>query len=1236
MRFLCLALLFLGVAYAQTPVSVNPPLRVAVLLPDAPLYGDPQLQSIVSRFQEEMDKASGAQKLEFVNLDNKVCRQLECALELGRANKLDLVVLSRLQAKGGNHDFEANAVGILGGVSVATVRVRFGATLGELEQLRPKLARELVAGIEKSMQTRGLGDYRSAVLHSGTPIPSSVLSGALSLEGSPYLVYGNISVPSGKELWIEPGVVIYFVPGQSGGISVFGQIVAEGTPAKPIRFLSAAKEPQPWDWNRILISGDGRSSLRHVEVAHSNYGIHVENSGLTVQHARLHDNSLRGIYVRNGQVDLQDAEISGGHIVGLQVSALGQVQVIRSRFLDNRNAIAVMPQGNLELGSSTVQGNDRGIIVLEGGSLVTEKNRVERNQVGIGTEIPWTPDMFDGVRENGTNMIQMSRATIESALVEPVTQEVDRVMWQGQTSGVVGERREPEVWNTYGNLQLGAGYTKVITARNQGPLAAELETDTLAPGRKYPNRFTVDGLWSTGNAYVILESSKGRGLEIQVEGKADRWVTARAKPVTVRYWSPLHSLTIGHLNESASPLLLSGFEVLGIKYLLNFGSNSGDQPLFTTDAFVGESRQSFASGDRNPDLFEDRFPEGGAVSQQLSVFGRVSFAPTPQMRFQAGAISSEDRSSDILIRDTFSKSQELRDPLADAKAAFVSGEWATRRGGFQVHADVAIGRADTTDVFYQAALDEVFAQAGLSPVPLSQVRKMFLSDVNIREADSSEVFQILERDLNLEDARDSLVVLRHMVMEAQDSLESEGLGDRTASLSWRKQNLAARLQFDWNYSGGNVQVTLQSIGSNYFSPGASGLLQNSREYGVDWNQTLLPFWDIHAQYLLSVENASGVESGSSNLLGLGEGSSLGFRKDDAYQREHLMDADRTRYVHQIGMDHRFRLARSIDLAVGYQFEHSRQYLPTRLKADITPDAGVVLDSWFEERTGEPSVMVDRGYGDSVQVDSARWDSYQSLANEDSIAWGFHDLRSKHALSASIQWSRKAFSIKAGGEWTIQLDQSEFTKDDLVSNFDFADSTWQKLGYHPESQSWLEHAYPISLTSSVGRFTNKATFKPRWRYYEKADQQEFEYSFNDRIERAFFHRKLICGITGEVNRQIRKSTVAEYWMERKSDSAQYSYYRIGEAGEVVPVSSARVGDIEVQGGEDIGEDYRIVRHMGTETIRQWDLLLEMTLRVNWTNHLYTELLGRIDDYRRPDQLEEQHRDFTGALNAFYSF
>jgi len=1241
MRILALLLLFSGLVFASSDGSF----RVAVFYPNAPALADPELQSMTARYASELQTASA--KLTMVPVDSlqsgnmygkaHECREFECALRIGRLNDLDLVVISRLQSKGTGHVFETSILSVVRGGTVASTSAKFGATLGEFEQIRPKLAESLMSTMQKSLAERGIEDQQAAGMMSGTHLDKTVLSGVLTADKSPYLVYGTIQVPAGEQLVIEPGVTLLFVPGQFAGLMVFGQLIAEGTQDKPIRFLSASKSPNPWDWNRILLAGPSRNSFRYVEIANSNFGIHVENSGLTLLNSHLHHNSLRGVFVRNSQVEIQDSKIDGGQIIGLQVSALADVHLKRTSIVDNRNGAVVMSQGLLETSFSEFRKNDRGLVVLDGASLLTEMNKVEHNQVGLASSEKLSSSLFEGIRDNVTNVQQVGKGVLDALVAEPQAQEIARVEATGKPNVQIGEQRDKETWNVYGNIQAGAGYSKVITKTNPGPLNTNLETDTIAPGQKYPNNFLVDGPSGKGMVYVTMESSQGRGIELQAEGIADRWITARAKPVTLRYWSPLHSITVGNLQESGSPLVLSNLPVLGAKYSINLGRNSTDQAMFVAEGFYGESKQPFNVGEKNLDLFPQYYAAGAAVAQQLTGYGRLTFNPNAQLRLQAGGITSEDKTQGLLLRKDLPLGVETRDPLSQSKAVFAAGQWKNRSGAFQVNADVAVGQADTADVFYQKALDEVFASAGLPSVSISQVRSLFLSDASVRAADSATVVAVFPSDsLTLAEARDSLIVLRHEALAAQKTISQNSQSNRTANFNWNRDNVAGRVELAWKLDQGNVKASLQSVGKNYFSPGAATLLQNSREYGIDWSQALKPFWDIDASYRLSIENAAGADDSASNIFGFGEGSRWGLWRDDAWHQSHLTEYGREKFVHTFGLDHHFQIGSTVDLAIGYHLEHSRQYLPTKLKTNFTPTDAVVLDPYFAKRTGS-TTNVNLGYGDSVIVDSAAWAAYQALAGQDSIAWGFEDIRYKHTASSEIQYRKQLFTLKVGGIWAWQLDDGYFTENQLVRNFNFADTTWQKLGHRPNAQTWFEQSYPISLSAKLGSLTNKASFKPRWKDWDKDDLHEFEYRLTDRLEIPLLKRKLLLTFIGDADRKVTWQNGAYYTAVSTTDSTQvFHYFHTATDGSITPTSNPIATDSPVQGGEDFGDGYKVVRTTGNYEIHQLDISFETLIRINFSAHFYTELDGKVSDARRPQQLSEQHRDFMGGLTAFYSF
>ena len=1247
---LLLILLLFGIAGAQTTSSA-PELRIVIYQPDAPVLGDPQLAGFMERFQKELQAAAPKLNLHFVPLDslhipqqmNDIgeCRTFECGLRIGRLNRLDLMVVSRIERNGRGHYFESNVVSVLRARSLAHVEATVGGSLGELENIRYRLADSLGAAMQVSVKERGIEKERAADLLEGTPIDATVLSGTLTKEKSPYLVYGSLQVPAGEELVIDPDVVIRFVPGLFGGLTVYGQLQVNGTLEKPVRFESAGKVAHPWDWRGVLIAGTGRSTIAYLDVSGANYGVHVENSGLAMQNSHLHGNSMRGIFIRNSQVEIQDCQIDGNEVIGIQAGAMSQVNVTRTRVSGVGTAIAIMPDASVSLTASTLQDNDRGVLVLKRGTLITERNHIVANQVGIASSEKLARSQFEGVRDNATDLQQVVDAILPDGFEEPILADVRRQEIIPVTSWQVGEHREKELWSPYGNIQWGAAYRGVSTANNSGPLAVALEKDTVQPHHAFPNTFFASGPSTFGNAFLVLESNQGRSIEFQGEGLADTWNHGRFQPFSLRYGSKWQNFTVGNFQESSSPLLLSSFGVLGVKYQLHLGQSERGDYRFQVDGFYGETREPFAGGSRNPETFGQYYAADGAVSQQMTTYGHLGFAPFGQWNFSVASIVAKDRTSNLVFRKELPEGAETRDPLTQSRAAMFGSYWHNPDRSWTAQMEIAVGQADTSDVFYQAALDEVFANAGLEPVALSDVRTLFLSDARVQDADSATVFAILSPDsLTLAQARDSLVVLRHQAMAVEAQTTSSAKKGRAGSLEWNPDNMAGRFELDWNGERGNFRASMQSVGSAYASPGAAGLGQNLRDYELAWSQGITSFWDLDAEYHVTVENASGPESNATNVLGLGEGSWLGIWRDSSWHENHLMDAGRARLEHQASVSQAFRLGSAVDLSLGYQFSQSHQFLPTKLKVDYSPGAAVALDPWFAARNGKSTTRVDMGYGDSTTIDAERWAEYLAQASEETVAWGFDDRRVHHGFSGELQWRRATYTIRLGVTWNGQWDRGYFTHN-LLDSMDLADTTLEKLGHNPEAQTWNELAYPMSISGKFGDIAHKVSFAPRWKQWQKANLHEYEYRLNDRLELPLQKRKIILSFNGELANKVTRENGNHYYLQARSgsDSTLYPYYRIDTAhAAIVPVltSDARANDLVLTGGEDVGDSYRVVRQVQRNRTTQTDWSAEFSFRYNWTAHFYSELLGNILQTLRPDQLENENTSWRAGGSVFYSF
>ncbi len=116
-------------------------------------------------------------------------------------------------------------------------------------------------------------DHASITL-SGTSLDgmSGYVSGVLRRQFSPYHVIADIEVPWLDTLIIEPGVELRFDPGvKIECLRAYSAIIAEGTEADSIRFVSSVENPEQEDYWRGLY--DVKGILKYCLVEHAQDGL---------------------------------------------------------------------------------------------------------------------------------------------------------------------------------------------------------------------------------------------------------------------------------------------------------------------------------------------------------------------------------------------------------------------------------------------------------------------------------------------------------------------------------------------------------------------------------------------------------------------------------------------------------------------------------------------------------------------------------------------------------------------------------------------------------------------------------------------------------------------------------------------------------------------------------------------------------------------------------------------------
>jgi hypothetical protein len=123
-----------------------------------------------------------------------------------------------------------------------------------------------------------------SIAGAATTLDGGALTGdqTWALAGSPYIVRGDVTVPAGSSLTIEPGVEVQFTTGDSQAagldqnrveLTVEGSLRAQGTLSAPI-VLHPQTDSNALSWYGVVISAQAISAvLEHVDIEGANNGL---------------------------------------------------------------------------------------------------------------------------------------------------------------------------------------------------------------------------------------------------------------------------------------------------------------------------------------------------------------------------------------------------------------------------------------------------------------------------------------------------------------------------------------------------------------------------------------------------------------------------------------------------------------------------------------------------------------------------------------------------------------------------------------------------------------------------------------------------------------------------------------------------------------------------------------------------------------------------------------------------
>lgn len=522
--------------------------------------------------------------------------------------------------------------------------------------------------------------------------PEGVLFGSFSKEDGPFLLEGNVIVPSGQVLEFGPGCTIY-VGGQNTSITVYGQIFVRGQKDNPVVFMSPGNNPNPWDWDRIYCRSSNRSIFDHCIIKHSNYGIVVHNGLADIRNCSFENNSIHGLMVKNSEITIIECSFTSGHVsaIDLQEGAICEAESLIIK--DNITAVTCHEKSSFKLQKGEITGNFNGIVVSPSSFVSIISAPVTKNKNGVLTTVEIPRKTREMVFGNAYNINIINQSELEK-LLNNSGEMKSFVLPQNQISakiksdfkpGFLAVNTPPEpVSDFLGNVTAGFKYYKPRSMKNSSD-------DTVRMQTHYPDKFQpeiqifANGRRSGADINLLMDIYGNKWLS--TEGYVDK----RMFSLALSYEQ--QQLIFGDFFENATETSISGRQITGVKYsgqAIEMGA--GNKRIDFTLA-AGESEVPKDSGDHEINIYNETVDSGMSIRQQLTYLASLTLRPTRNSSITTRGIIARDQTEKPLFRSPIND-PSVADPI-EAQTGCIDGNIQLLNEKLEIFAELDLGTHDT-------------------------------------------------------------------------------------------------------------------------------------------------------------------------------------------------------------------------------------------------------------------------------------------------------------------------------------------------------------------------------------------------------------------------------------------------------------------------------------------------------------------------------------------------------------